>query len=241
MADSARLAKVALSAKPNGLQLAHFHVSGNAITEISLVVDDDIVETAYSAAISYAEAVAGLRRHQVAWSIIKLYYSAFYCLRAATLLHNVVPFNCGNEYLFDIKENKFLRGGRSSHQWNWSAFTKIAALRTSWPYSVDSENAYSQLREHRDNMNYRHKFPDPTLHQCLIAEESDIARRIRTYRDDSAFFYTYLQDHLSLSYPTKLLYFVEGEIANRGLVLAEEQVRHLKSLWPMRDRCPLIT
>jgi hypothetical protein len=52
----------------------------NAITEISLVVDDDIVETAYSAAISYAEAVAGLRRHQVAWSIIKLYYSTFYCL-----------------------------------------------------------------------------------------------------------------------------------------------------------------
>jgi hypothetical protein len=89
-------------------------------------------------------------------------------------------------------------------------------------------------------MNYRLKFPDPTLHQCLIAEESDIARRIRTYRDDSSFFYTYLEDHLSLSYPTKLLYFVEREIANRGLGLAEERVRHLKSLWPMRDRCPLI-
>jgi hypothetical protein len=122
VADSARLARLALSAKPKGVQLAHFHISDDAVTEINSVVGEDIVDSAYSAAISYAEALVGLRRHQVAWSIIKLYYSAFYCLRATTLLHNVVPFNCGSEYLFDTAGNIFLRGGRSSHQWNWTLF-----------------------------------------------------------------------------------------------------------------------
>ena len=239
MSDSSRLAKLAFSAKPTGIQLGYFHLTNAQAAQIDSALNEDIVSAAYASAISYAEAVAGLSKNQIAWSIVRLYYTAFYCLRTITFLNKVVPFNAKSEYLLDLSTNSFLLGGASSHRWNWKSFAKITALRNKWPYSIDSENAYNQLRQYREDINYRRNFPDPELHQCLVTNESDISRRIRIYRDDVAFFYTYLDSHLAVSYPTKLIYYVEQEVSNRRLELSPERAKHLKSIWPIRDRCPL--
>ena len=239
MSDSSRLATLAFGKKPVGMQLTFFQLTNVQIAEIDSVLNDDIIDSAYDSAISYAEAVAGLRKKQIAWSIVRLYYSAFYSLRTIMLLNKVVPFNFKSEYLIDLKANMFLHGGKSSHRWNWNAFAKLGSLKGHWPYSGDSQNAYDQLREYREDVSYRYSFPDPKLHQCLITSESDIARRIRIYRDDSKFFYTYLIDHLVVSYPTKLIYFVDQEVSNMRLAISSERAKHLRSVWPIPDRCPL--
>ena len=64
---------------------------------------------AYAAAIWYVEAVAGLNRRSFAWSIIKLYYASFYCIRTIVLIHAVVPFNAGSEYILDLSGNTFFQ------------------------------------------------------------------------------------------------------------------------------------
>ena len=208
MANSSKLAKLALSAKPSGVLLAHFRLSIAQIAQIEAIVDDDIVDFAYASLISYAEAVGGISKHQIAWSIVRLYYSAFYSIRTITLLSRVVPFNCKSEYLLDLVANVFLPGGHSSHRWNWNSFAKVPSLKNQWPYSTDSQAAYTQLREYREDISYRYGFPDPELHKCLSSVELDIAKSVRAYRDDSVFFYTYLSDHLVISYPTKLIYYI---------------------------------
>ena len=46
-----------------------------------------------------------------------------------------------------------------------------------------------RLSEYREDVNYRHYFTDPDYHECLNTGEERIAKRIRTYRDDTSFFY----------------------------------------------------
>lgn len=239
MADSARLAKLALQARPTGLQLSLFRLRDEERVQIESALDGDAVDSAYAAAVSYVEAVAGLDRRSIAWSVIKLYYTSFYCIRAFMLINAVIPFNGGGEYIFGLPGNTFFKGGQSSHVWNWNVFERITALRSQWVYSEDSRKAYERLRGYREDVNYRHYFTDPDFHECLNTGDERIAKRIRAYRDDASFFYTYLDDHLAIAYPTKLIFFLHQEFSNRALGFSEEQTNHLRSVWPLRDRCPL--
>jgi hypothetical protein len=163
MADSARLAKLALEARPTEMQLSLFRLRDEERIQIGSALNGDATDSAYAAAISYVEAVAGLDRRSIAWSVIKLYYTSFYCIRAFMLINAVIPFNWGSEYILDLPGNTFFKGGRSSHVWNWNVFERITALRSQWIYSVDSRKAYETLRGYREDINYRHYFTDPVF------------------------------------------------------------------------------
>jgi len=239
MSDAARIARQVFASKPKGLTYTHFRPSAVDLASIDATLSVATAESAYSAAISYAEAMSNLQHGSTAWSIVKLYYSCFYSLRTLLLLNQVVPFNSGSEMLLDIDGKKFQKGGKSSHHWNWKSINKVGAVGRSWFTSSDSEEAYGKLRKHRENVNYTHSFPDPDFHKCLVSKENDLGKRFRTYRDDSAFFYTYLDDHLAIAYPTKLIFQLDTSLKAASIFLDEEKIAHLKSVWKMKDRCPI--
>lgn len=112
-------------------------------------------------------------------------------------------------------------------------------MHGSWIISQDSQDSYEKLREHRENVNYTHGFTDPYFHRCLISSEQDLAKRIRAYRDDVAFFYTYLPDHLAIAYPTKLIFNLDNAMQASSIILPDESLSHLKKIWVIKDRCPI--
>lgn len=238
MSNAGRLAAQAYTAKPNGQARDTYQLPTGVLAQISLEIASDATEAAFSSAVSYVEALYGLGRGATSWGVVKLYYAAFYSIRALTLFSNVVPFHAKEQLLLDVSGNKILKGGTSSHHWNWMSFRRIKRLNH-WCYSEDSEATYNGLRGHREEANYKLFFSDPKMPRCLLNPESKLERRIRAYRDDGGFFYTYLPDHLALSYPTKLVFSLDAELKTRKIALSDEQRKHLKSIWPFKDRCPL--
>lgn len=239
MSDASRLTRQIYLTKPSGLGYSHFTPSSGDLSAIGLVINDAVVGSAYAAALSYAEAISGLQKGAVSWSIVKLYYSCFYSLRAMLYLNRIVPFHCDSQMILDLPGAKFLKGGGSSHHWNWVSFRKISSLSSCWYISSDSQSSYEKLREYRENVNYTHEFTDPNFHGCLIAEEKDLIKRIRAYRDDGSFLYTYLADHLAVAYPTKLIFSLDAEMKNASVSLPPESTSYLNKLWVIKDRCPL--
>ena len=216
-----------------------YQPSAGLITEVAAKLDEAVLLSAYSAIISFAEAVSGLQNASPSWAIVRLYYSCFYSIRSLLISEGIVPFNGGSEMMLDISGNRFIKGGNNSHQWNWSSIISTR-LRGQWYCSSDSQAAYGKLKSHRESVNYTHGFTDPDQHSCLIFQEADFLRRFRSYRDDEDFFYTYLDDHLALAYPTKLIYELDTLMRQRSLVFSNEKLAHLRSLWKFKDKCPLI-
>lgn len=239
MSDAARLARQSFSSKPAGMQFAHFTPPAGVLSTIGAAIDEAVSESAYSAVVSYAEALSSLKSGSISWSIVRLYYSCFYCIRALLLLKKVVPFNFNGEMLLDVCGAKFIKGGASSHHWNWSSITKVSRLAGAWFLSADSQDSYKKLREYRESVNYTHGFTDPNFHQCLVSGEDDLGKRLRLYRDDSAFFYTYLSDHLAIAYPTRLVFELDAAMQHASISLESEKVAHIKSVWSIKDRCPM--
>ena len=239
MSDAARLASQAFSHKPQGTPYANFSATAVQISSISATIDDAVIESSYAAVVSYAEAMSGLQKGSISWSIVRLYYSCFYSLRALLLLNRVVPFNCQGEMLLDLQSGKFLKGGTSSHHWNWISIRKAAQLDGSWFVSEDSEETYAELRKHRENVNYTHGFTDPTFHHCLVFDKNDLISRFKSYKDDDSFTYTYLTDHLAIAYPTKLIFSLDTSLQDASLSLPAENIAHTKKIWSMKERCPV--
>ncbi|WP_218064313.1 hypothetical protein [Nguyenibacter vanlangensis] len=141
--------------------------------------------------------------------------------------------------LLDTSTGKFYKGGTSSHHWNWHS-VRQTTLKHDWFTSQDSQEAYAFLREYRENVNYTHAFTDPNLHPRLVYDQLDLKQRFRVYRDDTAFIYTYLHDHLAIAYPTKLIFEVDSSISGLGYQFDSERIKHARSLWKIPDRCPII-
>ena len=238
MSDAARLTRQAFEAKSSGTAYSNFSVQAPVLQSIIDQLPTAVIDTAYAAIISYAEAMTGIRQGSSSWSIVRLYYSAFYSLKTMMLIRSIIPFNGGGEMLFDASSNKFYKGGRSSHHWNWHSIRQTS-LKNDWFSSQDSQDAYDSLRTFRENVNYTHAFTDPNLHGCLVTGDNDIARKFRAYRDDSKFLYTYLSDHLAVAYPTKLIFEVDFSVSSLGYQLECERAQHLRAVWKIRDRCPV--
>ena len=239
MSDAARLARQSFLCKPPGIAYAHFVPPSTHLAPIIASIPEAVSDSAYAAIISYAEALKGINHGSISWSIVRLYYSCFYSIRALLLLNKIIPFNGGDEMLLDVLGTALLKGGRSSHHWNWASLKKVSRLSSTWFISADSQDAYGKLREHRENVNYTHSFTDPNLHQCLPIGLTDFAKRFRAYRDDSAFLYTYLSDHLALAYPTKLIFSLDADMRAASICLPAEQIDYIATIWSIKDRCPI--
>lgn len=240
MSNAGRLAKQAYETKPAGLERHRFKLQKNTLDQIVDHIPRDVSDASYAAAISYAEGLNGLINGKTSWSVVKLYYSTFYCIRSLLMLEDIIPFHYKDHFLLDTRDNYFHKGGSSSHHWNWNSLRKIKRL-SQWYYSADSQQAYENLREKREDANYRHAFIDPYFPDFLEKKDSDLSKTFRTYRDDTGFFYTYLSGHFSLAYPTMLLFYLEQEVSSRNITWDEERRRHIKSIWPLKDRCPLFS
>jgi hypothetical protein len=239
MSNTGRLARQAFELKPAGLSRQDYQFTASVISQITDQVDADVSDAAYAAIVSYSEALGGFSKGSTSWGVVKLYYAYFYCIRSLLLASGAIPFHSKDHLIFDIKGNSFVKGGASSHHWNWSGIRKIRRL-DAWYYSSDSEEFYGNLRDRREDSNYRFAFIDPKFPSFINNGDGDVSKIFRVYRDGSEFFYTYLVDHYVLAYPTALIFALDTVLSKRDAKLTSERRSHVKKIWPLKDRCPIV-
>lgn len=228
-----------MAARPAGVPYATYPLGLLAIPGIQAAINSDAHDAVYAAALSYAEALRGLEDKRSTWAVVKLYYSTFYSFRAFLLMDQIVPFFCKEFFLCDVTNGAVKKAGKSSHIWNWNSINGYKHL-AGWYYSQESTAAYDKLRDLRDETNYKVGFADPAWRAPLTqVYAAGVQKAFRSYRDDTAFLYTYLDDHFAVAYPTKMTLEACDRYVKSGLTVTDEQAKHLQKVWPLKDKHPL--
>ena len=227
-----------MSARPKGVRVSAFPLEISSQLNSSSYLASDSCDAAYAAGLTFASALRDLMANNTSWARVELYYSCFYSMRALLLMDEIISFHCGEYLLCDFKDGSVKKGGSSSHNWSWSSIRDFKRLN-GWYYSQDSTDAYDLMREIREDANYRFGFMDPNWPSCFSeVANSTLNKFYRNYRDDDAFFYTYLDSHFALAYPTKLVKSVEEKLNVKNYLISDERKLHIKKIWPFKDKAP---
>lgn len=240
MFDASRLAARSFANKPKDMSYRDYRPSPVDLQSIESTIPLAAIQSAFSACVTISEACVGLSNGSSSWPLVKLYYSAYYSLRCLLLLNGIVPFNERGEMLIDVREQKYLKGGSSSHSWNWNSLRQVGRISREWYLSEEACCAYDKLRSHREDSNYRHGFPEPNVQHSLSNGESNVWKRFRIYKQDDDFFYTYLPDHLVLAFPVRLTFLAAATLSERKLSFGDAQIQYLQKTWHGKDKCPFI-
>jgi hypothetical protein len=235
MKRAGRYAVAVYSQKPVGLPLSQYPILGLPAS-FPAAVFADIPALFYAALVTFGEALRNIAERRSTWSVTKLYYTCFYAIRVNLNLDNMVVFNSGKEeFLCDIASGLTQPFGRSSHNFLWSKFGRVSRLN-SWIYSEDSRSAYESMRKAREDANYNNDFMDPSFINLFdFVNRNGLERSYRAYKEDAAFFYTYLNDHFVVAYPARLMSYTAVRIKQAGIVIDEVKLAHLARLYPFRD------
>lgn len=148
----------ALKAAIESYQLTQAHLE--KLKELSV---HDASSLFYKALLSFMEATYAILNNHSSWSIVKLYYSVFYSLRAVLFLSDHIFFKdgMGNIYTLELKEGsipKRVNTGkvRGDHKCTIKAYKTIYKdkdiLNTN---NIDGKNVFQWIMEYRELVNYR--------------------------------------------------------------------------------------
>lgn len=225
-----------LQAKPAGALLSGYPLLGLPQPVFDDALRSDAVSLSYAAIASLGEALKGIRDKNYTWSVVKSYYASFYALKANLALDKVVVFYANkSEYITDVLSGYAQEFGRSSHQFSWTRIRNIRRIG-GWVYSDICGETFAKLRELRENASYKESFYDPDIRPELrTAIPFALEKSYRTYKNDTALFYTFLDDHLVVALPIRMCVELAAKMSSSGLAFNALQQRHLARLWPFTD------
>ena len=151
------------------------------ISDISLLKQKSIVDsTSYwlKALHSFTQAIKGISMGYSAWSIVKLYYTTFYCLRSELLLNSILLIRNGRLFILNLsKETAFTPFTKSNirgdHQLTIAYYYKLVSENEISDFlssnSIDDDLPYIWLLKQRERVNYQMQFfPDPQIDPLLL-------------------------------------------------------------------------
>ncbi|MCK6904204.1 hypothetical protein L8Q74_04700 [Enterobacter roggenkampii] len=195
-------------------------------SDLSTILQQDAEKYYYCSLVSFAEAIRGCHSSAWSWSIIKLYYSAFFAARALLALEKIAVCFIGksekyiiakpNELLRKFPKQKFTTTDRSQHekkQINGTHGSVMYLFEETFVnnllLSQDIDNLYPSewLVRERETANYRTDyFKDPTPPSCMqFLSQHGAETLIPEYKNDTSSLYTFDEAHAIIAYPCKLL------------------------------------
>lgn len=222
---AARYCQDELLPKQKSVGAENFHINHLQSDKVmnSLFVDADSYY--YSACVSCADAMNGLKSGYYSWSTVKLYYSVFYGLRCLLALGGVTVF-------YDKTKPKILRalaGGQIQNPPNSSRerTSHGVVLETfKWRFpdhpllsqDIAGEEPLSWLKARREDMNYaqaRFTEPDAPTH-FRILERMTVRKLVNAYVADDVLSYAFDKDHAMIAYPVEVLKEASQELEAKG-------------------------
>lgn len=215
--------------------LQAYSLSVADVAALSPLLFQDAVALYIQALQSFSQALAGLKRKEFAWPIVKFYYSVFYSMRCELHASSVITVKNGNIYYMPNTDGATF----SSVQEKGSHQTYIK-LRKTLPPSVIShdtlldnevepgKDVYSWMCQNRERVNYHSKhFPDPDPDYVLLkvydnyilqGKQSEL---LNLYESDIV--YCFDKDHTTVAVPYRKLRICRDLLSGRANLDAFEQ------------------
>lgn len=158
-------------------KLRELHLSANDVALIKSQIKNDAISYWLKAIHSFTQALEGIYSGNSAWSIVKLYYSVFYCLRGELLSNYRLLIR--NQSLFHLDLNtgtqfsEFKSGNiRGDHQLTIGYYLKLVndglIIDLVSSNQIDGVNPYEWMLKQRERVNYQmQRFPDPRIDELL--------------------------------------------------------------------------
>lgn len=159
----------------NNCRFKDYVVDYKGLEELIPLCQNDAYNYYYNGILTLSEALRGLRNRNYSWSVIKLYYSVYYLIRASMYINNITFIRQKQLYYLELKEgasptkksnnNKY----NSDHQgtiWHYfDLFNKADILLSN---KIDEKESYIWLMDKRELVNYRiNKFQEPSEYSFL--------------------------------------------------------------------------
>lgn len=157
-------------------KLRNLNLTQNDVTYIQSQIKNDAVSYWLKAIHSFTQALEGIYAGNSAWSIVKLYYSVFYCLRGELLSYSHLLIRNGSLFCLDLStETQFTEIKHKlsgDHQLTIVYYSKLvndgAIPDLVSSNQIDGINPYEWMLKQRERVNYQmQKFPDPRIDELL--------------------------------------------------------------------------
>ncbi len=194
---------------------------------IDQYLSEDGARVAYSALVSIGDALRGIESGFYSWSIVKLYYSVFYSLRALLAFGNIAVFYIGASPFWVV-----IRPGERPHPGNSSSSHKLILDLFKQEYKsspllsqyIGFEDPLTWLQNQREHINYKQaRFSEPNvpLLFSIINKNKSLRTLISTYMLDNL--YAFDPDHAILAYPIAVLKELRNNRGSSQLFNDDEQ------------------
>jgi hypothetical protein len=163
----------------------------------------------YSAAVSIADALKGIENELFSWATVKLYYAAFYSLRAHLAassyaflyqkkMHGGTPFGM---YSASGESPKKLSG--TTHKVVLAEYSKIFHTALVVTQQINGEKPLNWMIDRREDSNYKNGcFPDPNMPDHFKGvTKSTMRLTLDAYIKDDGMTYGFDPDHAILAMP----------------------------------------
>jgi hypothetical protein len=198
----------------------------------------------YSAAVSVADAVKGIENELFSWATVKLYYAAFYSLRAHLAAssyaflyqktkHGGTPFG-----LYSNSGSSPQKLSGTTHKVVLAEYARIFPKSLVVEQQINGGKPLDWMIERREEANYKNGcFPEPNMpNHFKGVTKSSIRLTLDAYIKDDGMTYGFDPDHAILALP--ILTFKKAieslKLVNAGSGFSEFQSDYLKDLF--RDK-----
>ena len=186
---------------------------------------EDAADLYYKAILSLCKGLNSLFRGYHSWSVVNLYYSNFYCMRAhLAAIGTGIAKNKGI-YCWTaapgVGPTKIdVKGVRGDHQATLAAFRKVVKRDILETNTVDGANVYNWLMEQRNSVQYRDRAfsePDHEYFHSNIFDVRKFSNQVEQYIVDQIPVYCFDPDHCMLAAPIRRLLDTRAQLRDEGL------------------------
>lgn len=225
-------------------KLVKWVISSDNLLELETCRDSDIISYFFKATQTFIQAIDEIKSKRYAWSVIKLYYSAFFLLRSDILRSNYIMIRCGAFFYGKLQEGQniiqFKKNNiRGDHQFTIALAEKLyddgELADPILDNKIDELTSYIWLMKNRERVNYQMKnFTDPysdaaTAYVEPYFRESKISELLIFYANNTDYSVCFDVHHAMLSIPFKKLQETFRYIKN-NLALTDKEHRKMIDL-----------
>lgn len=212
---------------------AHFLNLNQANTARSYLFDD-ASGLLFTAAVSIADAIRGLRSGFYTWATVKLYYSVFYSARAALALKDVALIYKGTKphTLKLLPGESLAKKSGTTHEVVLNAFCDSNPSSFYLSQTINQDKPLAWLRQKREEANYKSPKatePNAPSHFQRIVSIG-VGKTLSAYLSMHGPQYAFEPDHAMLSYPLLFWQDTLKEARSRSLPeISSDEIKFLKT------------
>jgi hypothetical protein len=177
----------------------------------------DAADFYYSGWISFLDALSGISKGFYTWSVVKLYYSVFYSLRASLAIDNVCAFHVNGSPFSVVAQpgqNPMSSTDRGTHKTVLKTFERNNPNHPLVSQQIDLEDPVDWIVAKRESANYGDpRFSEPDSRDELEYVAAHGLRKVLAgYVAEPSLLYVFDPEHAMIAYPLRALQLIGDQV-----------------------------